>query len=378
MRPTSTRLAFLKNQKIRSILLVILLVAPLAISSSAQENVGKLLEFQFTSPSLQGNLLGDPALQHVAIYLPPSYDSPPKRRYAAVYLLHGYTSKLQDWTENGYQGMSLLPVMDGLERQGTVPEMIVVVPNGDNAYFGSFYTNSPVTGNWEDYIYRDLVSYVDSHFRTIPDPASRGIAGHSMGGYGAIMMGMKHPDVFGAFYALSPCCVALEGDAGSDNPVWAKAAKVTSRDIFNKKPETYDDFWTNVMVALSAAFSPDVKKGPLFVDYPFKEVNGRLLPNEPAYSEYRAKMPLYLVEKYRENLLKLRGIALDVGEVDDFSHIRIGSREFSEALSSRGIPHSFEIYKNGDHGNKIRERFEKYVIPFFSRTLEFGPEPARE
>ncbi len=373
MRLHYSRFTSALKEKFLATLVLALLVGSLAAQGLAQGNVGKLIDFQFTSPSLQGNLLGDPTQQHVAVYVPPSYDSAPKKRYAALYLLHGYTSKLEDWTANGYQGMSLQTVMDEFIRRGTAPEMIIVVPNGDNAYFGSFYTNSPVTGNWEDYIYKDLVAYIDSHYRTIPDSASRGIAGHSMGGYGAIMLGMKHPDVFGAFYALSPCCVALEGDAGSDNPVWAKAAKVTSRDIFNKKPETYDDFWTNVMVALSAAFSPDVKKGPLFVDYPFKEVNSRLLPNEPAYSEYRAKMPLYLVDKYRENLMKLRGIAIDVGEFDDFSHIRIGSHQFSEALSSRGIPHSFEIYKNGDHGNKIRERFENYVIPFFARSLEFGP-----
>lgn len=339
----------------------------------SQTPAGTLIDTKISASSLAGNLLGDPVEQQVAVYLPPGYDAAAGRRYPVLYVLHGYAGKSEEWTKSGYQGMSLQPVMDDLIKNAKTNEMIVVVPNGGNSYFGSFYSNSPVTGNWEDYIYRELVSYVDSHYRTIPNPASRGIAGHSMGGYGSIMLAMKHPDVFGALYALSPCCIGLEGDLSGDNPAWAKAAKVTSREMFKKKPQSYDDFWVDVTIAISAALSPDSKKAPLFVNLPFKEVDGRLMPNEPAYSQFRSKMPLYLVDQYRDNLSKLRGIAIDVGEFDDFSHIRITSHQFSEALASRGIPHSFEIYKDGDHGNKIRERFEKFVVPFFSRTLEFKP-----
>lgn len=127
--------------------------------------------------------------------------------------------------------MQLATLMDGLIATGTSKEMIVVVPNGRNAYFGSFYTNSPVTGGWEDFVARELVRWVDGNFRTVAAAESRGIAGHSMGGYGAIMLGMKHPDVFGAFYALSPCCVGLEGDLGPENQAWVAAAQVRTRNL---------------------------------------------------------------------------------------------------------------------------------------------------
>ena len=358
------------KKKISRTLLLSVFVCVAALGLNAQSTAGKLDDLHIDIPSLKGNLLGDSSIQHVAVYLPPSYSIATSKRYPVLYLLHGYTGRIEEWTTKGYQGMDLATEMDSLIKTKVTPEMIVVVPNGGNSYLGSFYTNSTVNGNWEDYIYRDLVAYVDSHYRTIASAVSRGVAGHSMGGYGAIMLGMKHPDVFGAVYALSPCCVGLEGDASDDNPYWAKATKITSRDVFKKRPQSYEDFWVDALIAFSAAFSPDPKSPPLMVDFPYKEVDGRLLPNEPAYLEYRAKMPLYLVEQYRENLLKLRGLAIDVGEIDEFSHIRITTHEFSEALSSRGIPHSFEIYKGGDHGNKIRERFEKNVIPFMARTLE--------
>lgn len=327
-------------------------------------------DVQMAAESLAGNLLGDPATQHVMVYLPPSYRTQTAKRYPTLYLLHGYTGRPDDWFKGGYQGMNLQAEMDSLIAKGTAAEMIVVVPNGRNAYLGSFYTNSVVAGNWEDYIYRDLVNYVDKKYRTLAKPASRGIAGHSMGGYGAFMLGMKHPDIFGAVYALSPCCMGMEGDLSIENAVWPKAAKVTSRDIFTKEPASFDDFFSVVMIAISAAFSPNKDRAPMYVDHPFIEGPGRMVRNEPAYSNYRSKMPLYLIEQYRGNLMKLRGIAMDVGEFEEFSHIRRATPMVSNELAKRDIPHTFEIYKDGDHGNKIKERLSTKVVPFFTAVLE--------
>jgi S-formylglutathione hydrolase len=248
--------------------------------------------------------------------------------------------------------------------------MIVVVPNGRNAYLGSFYTNSTVNGNWEDYVYRDVVSYIDGKYRTINKPSARGIAGHSMGGYGAFMLAMKHPDVFGATYALSPCCLGLEGDLSADNLAWGKAGKITTRDVFGRQLGAFDDFFSVAMIAISAAFSPNKDRPPLYVDFPYVQKGMVLEKNEPAFSSFRAKMPLYLIERYRDNLMKLRGIVLDVGERDEFTHIRRTTPMVSAELAEREIPHSFEIYSGGDHGNKLGERFNTKVIPFFTAVLE--------
>jgi S-formylglutathione hydrolase len=333
-------------------------------------SVGSVEDLRVPAPSIAGNLLGDPAVQRVFVYLPPSYKRETTKRFPSLYLLHGYTGSPEEWLKKGYQGLNLQTEMDSLIAKGLAAEMIIVVPNGRNAYLGSFYTNSVVTGNWEDYVYKDVVNYIDGRYRTLARSSSRGIAGHSMGGYGAFTLAMKHPDVFGATYALSPCCLGLEGDISGDNPVWAKAGKVTSREAFSKPPQSFDDFFSVAMIATSAAFAPNKERPPLYVDFPYVSKNGVLTRNEPAYSNYRAKMPLYQVEKYRDNLMKLRGIFLDVGEFDEFTHIRLATAMLSAELSKREIPHAFEIYRGGDHGNKIRERFSTKVIPFFTAVLE--------
>jgi enterochelin esterase-like enzyme len=211
-------------------ILLFTLLTPVTLSQqgTAPVTTSKLLELKILSPSLKGNLLGDPAEQPVYVYLPPEYEGSTKR-YPTLYLLHGFTSNSSVWINGQYQGMKLQTLMDDSIKSGKVREMIVVAANGSNAYKGSFYTNSAVTGNWEDFIIRDLVNYVDTKYRTIAQAESRGIAGHSMGGYGSIMLGMKHPEIFGAVYALSPCCLAMEADMSEANSAWPGVLQLTSR-----------------------------------------------------------------------------------------------------------------------------------------------------
>lgn len=357
-------------------LLVTLGVSGAALSQTAARALpveqGQLVQTHFTASALAGNLLGDLVEQPVSIYLPPGYAASPSRRYPSVYLLHGYTGHIETWTTDGYQKMNLRDVMDELIRTKAVPPMIVVVPNGRNAYLGSFYANSTSTGRWEDAIAQELVAFVDQKYRTLASPKSRGVAGHSMGGYGAIVFGMHHPDVFGSVYAMSPCCLVLDEDLGSDNADWRQALELTQRDQLSKDPQTALEFYLDVWVAMAAALSPDPNAPPFYGDFPYRLEDGRLVPSEPAYSLWRSKMPAYLVEQNRAQLLRLRGLAIDVGDHDDFAHIRYGSRVFSDALAEREIPHVFEIYADGDHNNRIRERFVRSVR-FFADTLEFQP-----
>jgi S-formylglutathione hydrolase len=331
---------------------------------------GSLTETKVAASALKGNLLGDPAESRVAVYVPPSYASSPQRRYPALYLLHGFLGDVDVYTR-GFQGMQLAQTMDEQIARGAAREMIVVVASGRNGYFGSFYANSPATGNWEDFFSQELVAWVDANYRTMNTAASRGIAGHSMGGYGAIMLAMKHPDVFGALYALSPCCVGLEADLGPDNRAWLKAMHIKSRDELQPKPQSLEDFYSTAFVALAAALSPNPAKPPLFVEFPFKPKQDLLVPNDEAYAKWRANLPLYLVEQYRSNLAKLRGIYLDYGALEEFSHIRTATRAFSEQLTNRGIAHTFEVYADGTHLNRIRQRIETRVLRFFSEVLAF-------
>jgi S-formylglutathione hydrolase FrmB len=323
--------------------------------------------------ALQSNLLGDPAEIRVAIYLPPGYLSAPDRRYPSIYLLHGWLGSIDDFGveegKPGFQGMQLAQAMDAAIASGTIAEAIVVVPEGRNRYFGSFYTNSTVTGGWEDAIVRELVPWIDARYRTQPGADARGIAGFSMGGYGAIMLAMKHPDVFGAAYALSPCCLGLVGDLGPDNPWWANANRLQSRDEMRSNPASAEESFPIFVNSLAAAFSPNPARPGLLVDLPFADVDGQLRPSEPAWSAWRSHMPIYLLAQYQDNLRRLRGISLDVGARDEFAQIPAGARSFSQELASRAIPHAFEIYADGTHTSRIRERIETRMLPFFSRTL---------
>lgn len=193
--------------------------------------------------------------------------------------------------------MSLQSTMDELIQRGVAREMIVVVPNARNAYFGSFYANSTTTGGWENFIVRDLVAYVDAKYRTLSQAESRGIARHSMGGYGAIMLAMKHPDVFSATYAMSPCCLALEGDLDQSNAAWLQTLRTQSKDELQPRFRSVAEFYQTAFVTLSAALSPDPDKAPLYVKFPFQERDGRIVANDGVYAQWKSKMPLYLVDE---------------------------------------------------------------------------------
>jgi S-formylglutathione hydrolase FrmB len=343
-----------------------------AQQAAPQRSAGKVLELTVQATSLKENLLSEPVQQKIVVYLPPSYDTAPAKRFPTLYLLHGFTADQTAWTGGGYQGLKLGPFMDDMISTGKSREMIVVAPNGKNAYLGSFYTNSATNGNWEDYIVHDVIAFVDANYRTIARPESRGIAGHSMGGYGAVVLGMKHPDVFSAIYALSPCCLTMEADFGPDNPAWLKAIRLTSRDELKGQPQSFADFYARAFVATAAAFSPNPARAPFFVDLPYQEREGKLEKNESVYAKWQLRFPVNMVEDNKQNLVKLRGIFVDYGEKEEFPHIRIGARKFSSALSERNIPHIFEVYAGGDHGNKIRQRMETRLVQFFSDRLDFG------
>jgi S-formylglutathione hydrolase len=355
-------------------------------AASVTSATSKLLELKIPAPSLKGNLLGDPTEQPIYVYLPPSYESSTTKRFPTLYLLHGFTATSKVWVGGSYQGFNIQSSMDELIKSGKVREMIVVAANGSNAYGGSFYTNSPVTGNWEDFIVRDLVGNIDANYRTIARAESRGIAGHSMGGYGAVMLSMKHPELFSAVYALSPCCMVMDNDMSEANAAWLNVLSLTSRDQLKERPQSFQDFFRIVFVALSAAFSPNPSKSPFFVDFPFETKTGLCSPpaagslltsapcvqkSEATYLKWRTKIPVFIAEANKENLKKLRGIFLDYGEKEEFAHIRSGTQQFSKALSELNIPHQFEVYANGDHGSLIRQRMETRLLEFFDERLVF-------
>ena len=155
--------------------------------------------------SLEGNLEGDSPDREATVYLPPSYAGAPTRRYPVLYLLHGYGGRQDTFTA---RLASLAESQDRLAAAPGFSEFIVVTPSAYTLHKGSMYSASPTTGDWEKFVAEDLVAYMDSHYRTLATRMSRGLAGHSMGGYGALRIGMKRPDVFFSLYLMSSCCLS--------------------------------------------------------------------------------------------------------------------------------------------------------------------------
>jgi S-formylglutathione hydrolase FrmB len=316
------------------------------------------------SAALRGNPLGDAADRAVAVYLPPSYAAGPARRYPVVYLLHGFDGNPDQWAG---ERMRLPRAMDSLVAAGAVREMIVVMPDGKNALGGSFWANTAAAGRWEDFLVREVVGHVDRRFRTVRGPAGRGIAGWSMGGHAALRLAGSHPEVFGAAYALSPCCLGdlwadLSPDGEGGARVWTEADAVRDRGALARA-----GFGARLALAVGAMVSPDAGR-PLGIALPFVPGAGGLVPVEPAHAAWSAVSADSLAARHGAGFARLRGLAFDAGTEDSFGHIPASTRALAAALTRAGIPHVYEPYA-GTHGSRVAERLRTRVLPFFSARL---------
>jgi len=316
----------MKKWIIKSVLIAIYLLMTASIVTAQN---GRLIWTTIHSPSLEKNLLGDSPDKSVTIYLPPGYDNS-DALYPVSYYLNGYTANNNMWTNSFH----LHIVMDNLISQGKIQEMIVVMPDGFNSYGGSFYTNSSVSGKNEDYITKDLIEFIDSKYRTLKQKESRAIGGGSMGGYGAMKLAMKHPDIY---CAVSSHSGVLSFNQRKDdvrlNPNWTQAGYLAYR-------------------AWSIAFSPN-PDSPVLYDYPADE-NGNI--REDVWNRWLKHDPVSMVKDYQDNLRKLRGIYFDHGSWDSIV-----------SVEDAGVPHTYEEYP-GDHFDQWANRL--YIaLPFLSNLL---------
>lgn len=343
----------------------------LLVSSIAFAQEGRVVRETIHSPSLEKNVTGDSADRNVSIYLPPGYDTSPNKRYPVIYLLHGIGDTDREFTEAWTNQNDTWGTIQGLMNSGIAEkrfgEMIVVMPDERTKMMGSFYTNSSATGNWEDFTAKDLVNFIDKKYRTLARSESRGIAGHSMGGYGAIKLGMKHPDIFSVLYAMNPALLGWGPDVSIENPAFGALFKMTTME------EAFQGGRYAVgAVAVAQAFSPNLIRPPFYADLPFKMVDGKLQRDEPIYNEWQENMPLYMAAQYKSNLLKLRGIRFDTAWEDEFTHIPITTRALSHKLTDLGVDHIFEEY-NGNHRNRMWGRTGRLyteVLPYFWLLLD--------
>ncbi len=358
------------------------------LGTATKPGVSRLLLENIPAPSLAGNLLGDSTIQPVAIYFPPSYSSS-KLRYPVVYFLPGFGDVVAQYLDGTYQGFRLQPVMDSLIAAGAVKEMIVVVINGRNLLGGSFYANSPVSGNWENFVEKDVVTYIDSRYRTILRPSARGIAGHSMGGYGALDLAMHHPDIFGNAYCLSPGLFDENGLSQSlmfADPKTVRDYLAIDRELtaMNREQaatglgrildslvtaQRWDLIFT---MAYGAAFSGKPSKNAPHISYPYSLDNNALALDtlvwhrwESGFGDLNQKLA-----DSRTQLSDLNALGIEYGVADENSWIPKGCQYFARLLTDRHIKYQMTTFAGqtpGPTGNRLTQ----YMLPFFSQNLLF-------
>ncbi len=307
--------------------------------------------------SLDGNLEGEAVDRDVIVFLPPSYFQDKHRHYPVVYALHGFSIGAEQWTHE----IHVPQTIEGAFALGS-KEMIVVLPDSKTVYGGSMYSSSATTGDFEKFIAHDVVSYIDAHYRTLPNRLSRGLVGHSMGGYGASRIGMKYPEVFGSLYIMSPCCMSSRPAPDPNDPREKAFEKAVAGLKSPADAADFNFFW-KAQLASAAAWSPDPKNPPLYLDLPVK--NGVLQPD--ILAKWTANAPLAFVDQYIDNLRKYHAIAMDVGDQDG---LRFDTEKLHKILDGYGITNSFEMY-HGTHTSAVAVRFQNHVIPFFSKNLCF-------
>lgn len=312
----------------------------------AQPAAARTEKITVHSPAIAGNLEGNSPDRTVYVILPPSYDRAKQRRFPVIYFLHGFNS-----TADTYMGR--IPFDDDLKAAGKGPqEAIVVVPDSMTKWGGSMYSSSPTIGDFENFITRDLIGWVDGHYRTLARRESRGLVGHSMGGYGTLRLGMKYPELFGALYAMNPCCQiprpAALADPKFENVSVEEALKL--------------DWMSRGNFAVASAWSPNPQRPPFFSDLGTRD--GK--PDDFVLAQWAANSPAAMAAQYVPALKGMAGIAIDTGDTD---FVRPDDELIHAQLTKLGVPHDYELYV-GDHGNRITERFKAVVLPFFAKHLK--------
>ncbi|MET4105106.1 alpha/beta hydrolase-fold protein [Hymenobacter sp. UYP22] len=324
---------------------------------------GRVVVTYLDSKLLKGNAGGENPRRRVSVYLPAGYEASQTKRYPVLYYLHGFT-----WNDSLiFHADGMAALLDEAIAAGQIRPLIVVVPNEQTLFQGSFYTNSATNGPWADFTAKELVSFIDKNYRTLAQPTSRGLAGHSMGGNGTLRLAMLYPGRYAAAYALSPGFVAPHPEWMAARPSQALASRATSR------AELLKDFNAVRLVACARAFSPTPGKGAFGAALPYSFSADSLRHRDAVLAQWGATSPTELLPAHLSSLRQLRGLAFDWGEQDQFQHIPATCRMLDTQLSAYGIPHAAEGYQ-GNHGNRIMGREGRVylnLLPFFNQHLQF-------
>jgi hypothetical protein len=327
------------------------------------EYAGRIDELEIESETLLGNPLEDPHVRPLWVYVPPGYDSHSDRRFASVYVVQGLTGQLDMWRNRAAFRPTYPEMVDELFASGRVPEVIVIFVDCWTSLGGSQFLNSPGTGRYLDFLCDEVVPLVDDSYRTHPTRESRGIQGKSSGGYGAMVVPMLRPDVFGALASHS-------GDALFD-ACYLPDFRESVRALREEYEGSYQRFWEDVRSrpfgtkkhdvllmncwCMAACYSADPDGT---VRLPFDIRTGALI--DEVWQRWLEKDPVRMVSSHAEGLRSMRAIWLEAGTKDEW-FLDIGAIAVSAELEKIGVPHTLELFDAGHGGIEYR----------YPRSLEF-------
>lgn len=347
--------------------LVCLAAAMGALEIQGQSAVhGTVIDREIHSASFAGNKIGTSPDRHFAVYLPPGYDAG-HARYPVIYYLPSPFGSYRAVFDHEHAAQ----LFDRAIAAGEIGKFIVVVPDMVTPMGCSWYVNSPVTGNWEDFMMKELVPYVDANFRTLANRDSRGIVGDFMGGYGAIRFAMIYPQIFGSVYALHPVGTGSGLLTMYSRPDWDLLAHAKSLDDVHKGG------LNQIFIGIYQAHLPDVNRPPLYIDLQARKSGDTYVVDAAVTQRLRESFFLEaMIPRYAENLKSLRGFKFDWDRNDGNQDHVYAAQAYSHKLNEYGIAHEAEEYNgvwgSGNWGADGRVYAE--VLPFLARHMVFTGE----
>jgi S-formylglutathione hydrolase FrmB len=313
--------------------------------TTENQKQGTVVTLQHKSEILKNNPLGDKYIRDVIVYLPPGYDE--NKTYPGVYVLTGFTGRGRMLLNDSAFTPNFAERMDKLISSGKIKPMIAVLPDCFTRYGGSQYINSSATGNYEDYLIKEIVPFIDENFRTIKDKNSRAVMGKSSGGYGALVMAMRHADVFGLACSTAGDCYFtycyLPDFAKAFRAIKGDPKKLVENFWNEEAKKGKDDFAALNIIGMSACYSPN-PESELGFDLPFDLKTGEILSE--VLVRWMRHDPVFIAEMYTENLKSLKLLYIDAGTKDEFA-LDLGARILSKKLNELNIPHIHEEFDDG-------------------------------
>lgn len=346
------------------------------LSSSIFMNAQTIQEISLNSKELQHHIFDRPKTYSIGVYLPPSYNKS-NEIFSVLYFLPGYGC--------GYFNKNkLIQDYQLAIESGSFRGMIVVFIDAcTSSSNGSFYLDSEATGNWESFIVNKVVTYIDDNYRTLQTPESRAIAGHSMGGYGAINLGMLHSDVFGTVYSHSPGLFSETGLA--DCQMFKKETVIDAYITLEKelaamsKEAAHTEYLKRLSslnrdvrfaIEYGMAVAPNVNKNAPYTNYPYSKVGSKYVKDQTLWEQWESGFGGIADEvfEYKDEFLALDTLVIDYGSSDSYSWIPQGCIYMSTVLNNNNIAHGLEVYSGG-HSNQ--SRYVDIMFPLLMNTLHF-------